>query len=235
MVTVIPAINCPDRDLECVREKVRVAESLFSDLPRGVIREEGWVHLDVTDARFTFNKTWGNARDWRELDTALNLEVHLMVEEPEKIIEDWLRAGARRVIVHFESFHGGALRHHKTAPQDIFRVLLEACAAHRAELMLALNPETPPENALTYCGAVKAIQVLAVHPGLAEQKFMPFVLEKIKFLRRQFPDATIEVDGGVDAEIGKRAVKAGANVLVSASYIFESEEPTRAYQELKRI
>jgi len=209
MVTVIPAINCPDRDLECVREKVRVAESLFSDLPRGVIREEGWVHLDVTDARFTFNKTWGNARDWRELDTALNLEVHLMVEEPEKIIEDWLRAGARRVIVHFESF--------------------------RAELMLALNPETPPENALTYCGAVKAIQVLAVHPGLAEQKFMPFVLEKIKFLRRQFPDATIEVDGGVDAEIGKRAVKAGANVLVSASYIFESEEPTRAYQELKRI
>lgn len=214
---VIPALNCDDA--HCIVNKLHVVKE---HLPN-----DGWVHLDVADAAFTFNKTWGDAKRWREVIDHVpledvKLEVHLMVEEPEKVLEEWLEAGAKRVIVHVE------------AMKD-FEWLKSKCDEKGVELMLSHNPETPVSHLEPYFDKCKFYQVLAVHPGLAGQKFLPVALEKIKFLRERLPDATIEVDGGINVETGIAAKEHGANVLVSASAIFDSHNPKTMYDHLMHL
>jgi len=206
---IIPALNCAILDFDCIKQKVRVAERL-SD----------WIHLDVADGRFTFNKTWGDSKGWKTLGTKLKLEVHLMVEEPEKHAEAWLEAGAKRLIVHAETLSG------ETAEK-----ILALAKQYGAEAMLAFSPETNPESA-AYSDKFSEFQILAVHPGLPAQSFLPLVLDKIKFLRGKYPRARIEVDGGINAETGKTAKSAGADILISASYIFGDTNPSKAYKSL---
>lgn len=207
---VIPALNCHEKDFECIAGKVRTAEHLGA-----------WVHLDVADGRFTYNKTWGNAGDWGRLKTNLQLEVHLMVEEPEKTAGDWLRAGAKRIIVHIETL----------MPETADKIIFEA-KTHGAEVMLALSPETRIDKIASYASKFSAFQILAVHPGLPAQSFQPLVLEKVKYLRSSMPATKIEVDGGINKETAKLAKHAGADILISASYIFESGNAQAAYETL---
>lgn len=232
MATVIPAINCVH--FECVQDKVRAAKEF---LPK-----DGWLHIDVADGSFTFNKTWGNkSDDPTHLADALNglpLEVHLMVEEPEKVVESWLKAGAKRIIVHLE-----ALRELPAVPdarrikggEAVDEFIVKKCKKYHAEAMLAINPETPANTLLPYEKKFSGFQILAVTPGLASQKFFPIVLDKIKFLKSKLPDVTIEVDGGVNFDTGKLAKDAGASLLVSASYIFDSPNPEEAYEKLQGL
>ena len=211
---VIPVINCPN--FGCVREKVEIAKAFL---------EEGhFLHLDVADGAFTFHKTWGNPAEWAGLRAPFALEVHLMVERPEQYIERWLAAGAKRFIVHVE-----------TLERNSFEWILQECKRHGAEVMLASNPETPVKKLEPYLKRCAAFQVLSVDPGPAGQKFLPLTLEKVKFLRRKMPDATIEVDGGMVPATARRAGSAGADVVVSGSYIFGSGDPTAAYDELVRL
>lgn len=209
---VVPAINCMDRD--CVEEKVAAARRF---LPRG-----GWVHLDVADARFTYNRTWANPAQWREIGEGLSVEVHLMVEEPESAAEAWLQAGAKRIIVHIE-----------TAAN--IRYIAKRCKEAGAELMLASNPETPSERFRPYLSTVKSFQVLAVHPGLAGQKFLPMALEKARFLKKETPKTKVEVDGGINLETARLAKEAGADSVAAATFIFGSESPAAAYAMLAGI
>lgn len=207
---VIPALNCALNDLDCIREKVRVAEH-FSE----------WMHLDVADGRFTFNKTWGDPGAWGSIGAKLKLEVHLMVEEPEKHARAWLEAGAKRLIVHAE-----------TLSQETAEDILAMAKEYDAEVMLSFSPETNPESAVAYLDKFSEFQILAVHPGLPSQSFLPLSLEKIKFLREKYPQAKIEVDGGINAETGRMAKKAGADIFISASYIFGNVNPEEAYKSL---
>ena len=224
MIQVIPVINCHFGDTDCVTEKVKKAEG-FS----------GWVHLDAADGVFTFNRTWANPKAWKKLGTKLNLEVHLMVEKPEAVVGDWLSAGAKRIIFHFESVREDKAHVvHRDTKKLIHEILVE-CAQHRAEVMVALNPETPVEELKPYFNAFSEYQILAVTPGFAGQKFLPTVLEKIKFLRREVPNATIEVDGGITLETGKQVKAAGATILVSASYILDAPDPVKAFGELINV
>ncbi len=209
MVDIIPAINC--LDWQCVQPKVRAAE-----------RFAEWIHLDVADGSFTFNKTWRDPLAWRELGTSLKLEVHLMVEHPEKFAEDWLRAGAHRIIFHVEALEHNAVHE-----------ILEIGKSYGAHVMLASNPETKLEELVSYFKQFSEFQALAVHPGFAGQKFLPLVLQKVKALREKLPHATIEIDGGITAEIAKAARIAGASIIVSASYIWSSADPKKAYESLK--
>lgn len=211
-MTIIPAINC--QNIDDVRERVKVANDLDAD----------WVHIDVSDGRFTFNKSWGDAGAWPKLAGELKVEVHLMVEEPEKEINAWLDAGVKRIIVHLETIN-----------DETFSELKRKTSKKKVELMLAVNPETPAENLKPYFGKVSEFQVLAVYPGPSGQKFLPLVADKIKFLRREMPDATIEVDGGINEETARIAKSAGADIVVSASYIFGSADPKRVYEKLKAI
>jgi len=178
------------------------------------------IHIDVVDGKFALNITWGSPEEFKTF--AANFEVHLMVDNPESVIEDWLKAGAKRIIIHLEAM---------TDPVYI----LETCEHYGAEAMLAINPGTEVGKLLPHTDEFKAFQLLAVNPGLAGQKFQHSIINKIELLREKSPNAKIEVDGGVNAETGKLAKEAGADMLVSASYIFESKNPKKAYEQLKNL
>jgi ribulose-phosphate 3-epimerase len=212
---IIPAINC--RHFEEAVRRLRQAKKF---LPAG-----GWLHLDVVDGRFAPNITWGNPSEFRFLAAEavdLNFEVHLMVERPEETVQAWWQAGVKRVIVHLEAMSDSAL-------------LLAAAEEAGGAIMLAISPETPVETLLPYLASFSFFQVLAVAPGLAGQKFEPQILAKVKFLRQRAPNAKIEVDGGINPETAQQAKAAGADILVSASYIFNHPDPSLAYQNLTAV
>jgi len=206
---IIPVINCHD-------------EESVSELAGKIGQFSEWVHLDVSDARFTFNKSWGDYSKWPEIGNKLKLEVHLMVEEPEKEVDGWLNAGANRVIVHLEAIN-----------ERTFSEIKKKTDEKNAELMIAINPETPAEKLRPYFGETSEFQILAVYPGHSGQKFLPLMADKIRFLRSEMPNATIEVDGGINEETAKLVKDAGANMVTSSSYILNNPNPKAAYEKLK--
>ena len=214
---VIPVINCSD--LRCVRERLEKAKTFLA--PGELI------HLDVADGVFTFHKSGVSPAEWANLRAPFAAEVHLMVERPEAHADAWLAAGAKRLIVHAEA-----------ADARAFAAIAEKCRARGAEAMLSSNPETKISQLAPFLGGAgrppltKLFQVLAVHPGPAGQKFLPLTLMKARLLRKKIPDAIIEVDGGIAPAAARRAEVAGADIVVSGTYIFESGDPAAAYREL---
>jgi len=209
---VIPALNC--LDFHEVENRFAILKEIR---PAG-----GWVHLDVADGKFTYNKTWADPQKWPSIGYGLKLEVHLMVEEPESQVPLWLEAGAKRVIVHLET----------TADMQHIAAL---CAAKNAEFVISSSPETFTERMRPLLGPYTKFQVLAVSPGLAGQKFLPMVLDKVRFIRRDLPNAWIELDGGVNAETARLAKEAGVDAVVVATYIFANENPKLALSMLEHI
>ncbi len=118
---VIPVINCPD--IACVKKKIALAETFLhtGDL----------LHLDVTDGSFATHQSWADPLEWVKLKSPFAPEVHLMVDHPEEYVDNWLTAGARRLIVHAESL----------TPQSIHEIL-GAAAHYNAEVMLSSKPES---------------------------------------------------------------------------------------------
>ncbi len=217
---VIPAIN--EVNFEEIKKKIKLAQDFGLTTADG---GAGWVHLDVSDGKFTKNKLWNNPADLskvQSLKSKVKLEVHLMVQNPDEVIDEWLDVKVKRVIVHLES------------AKDI-DVMKMKCMAFGAELFLAVKPDTPVEHLFSHEGDANGFLILAVNPGLAGQKFKENQLEKIKLLRQKMPDATIEVDGGVNANNAKTIKDAGADILVSASAIWGSENPKEAYDKLVSI
>lgn len=224
MLEIIPAINCDEKDSECVEAKLKKAEE-FAD----------WVHLDVGDGVFSFSKTWGSPSAWKLLNRKLKAEVHLMVEHPENVAEDWLHAGAKRIIFHVEAFP-------KTKKNpEILRSLaaekiINLAQKYGAEPMIAINPETKLEFFSHHIGRFGAFMVFSqATPGLSGQKFLPSVLPKIRSLREKYPDAKIETDGGMNAESIRLVREAGANIVVTGSFLFGAKNPKELYEKLREI
>jgi ribulose-phosphate 3-epimerase len=211
---IIPVLNCLDR--VSAEEKIAAAEKF--------LKKGDFLHIDVADGVFAFHKTWNDAAGWAALKLPFPLEVHLMVEHPEAWIAPWLAAGAKRFVIHIE-----------TVDEDSLRTIAAACKEGGAELVLSSNPETPVVEFTPYLHNTSRFQVLAVNPGLAGQKFLPLTLEKVKWLKAARPDAIIEMDGGITPETARWVKDAGADIAVSASYIFGSDDPGKAYEELKKI
>jgi ribulose-phosphate 3-epimerase len=211
---VIPVINCPD--MACVQKKIEIAKTF---LPVGEL-----LHLDVTDGSFAAHKTWNDPLGWVSLKSPFALEVHFMVDHPEEYVDDWLASGVRRVIVHVESLTTQALH-----------VILADAERYGAEVVLSSRPESVLDEIEPYMKQFHAFQVLAVSPGAAGQKFLPFAEEKIRFLREEMPNATIEVDGGMNPETVRFVKSIGADSIVSSSYIFDAVDPKKAYEELSAI
>jgi len=218
-VEIIPAINAAD--WKTVEERIKLVEPHVR-----------WVHLDVADGTFTPNILWDNPVELAGLKTPLQLEVHLMVRNPELVIDDWITAGAKRIIVHIE------------AVRD-FDEIKEKCDAAEVFLMLAITPETSWTILVPYLRRhVVSFQILAVHPGLTGQQFidgggssMLYVessYEKIRRLREQCSYCDIEVDGGIKVGIAKKCREAGANLFSAASAIFGTPDIPKAIEELKR-
>ncbi|HUZ93171.1 MAG TPA: hypothetical protein VNG29_04215, partial [Candidatus Paceibacterota bacterium] len=179
---IIPVINC--LDFKTAAGRIAKAETF--------LKKGDWLHVDVADGIFTFHKSWRNPAEWMSLDSKLNLEVHLMVEHPEHYIEQWIKAGAKRIIVHAE-----------TLTKHMAREIARHAAKKKVALMLASNPHTAIAELWPLLPFFSGFQVLAVDPGPAGQKIIPIALEKAKFLRNFAPNAIIEVDGGVVPETMK--------------------------------
>ncbi len=212
---IIPAINCSDFD--CVKEKLKKSAEIGVE----------WVQLDIADGKFAHWKTWNNPEELYELRIRnnelgkINIEIHLMVENPLSVIDEWIKTGARRVIVHVE-----AIKDKRFKIEDL---------KNKIEIGLAINPNTSIENLIPYLSNFKFAQILAVEPGLSAQKFQPQVLEKIKFLKKNYPDVMIEVDGGINLKTAKMCKDAGADILAAGSYIWDSQNPPKAFNKLQKI
>jgi ribulose-phosphate 3-epimerase len=211
---VIPVINCPDA--ACVEEKLNILRPFY---PAG-----GLVHLDVTDGAFSVHTTWQDSAGWTAMHPPFTLEVHLMVKRPEEFVGPWVAAGAKRLIIHVESLSRATAE-----------ALADMARAHGAELMLAANPETPIAAFEPYADLFSEFQILAVPPGPAGQELMPVVFEKISALKNMWPNVIIEVDGGINPKTAAAVKAAGADVITSGAYIFNSGDPNKAYEELKSI
>jgi len=171
-----------------------------------------WAHVDVMDGRFVPNMTIGPlVVAALKRVTKLPLDVHLMIVEPERYVEDFAKAGADIITVHAEAT--GHL--HRT---------LQHIRATGKKAGVSLNPSTP-EDVLRYVlELTDLVLVMSVNPGFGGQEFIPAVLPKIQNLRRMI-DASgrkihLEVDGGVKPGIAHQVVSAGADVLVAGSAVF---------------
>jgi ribulose-phosphate 3-epimerase len=176
--------------------------------------------LDVTDGVFSTHPTWCNPKDLSAFKTNLNVEVHLMVSNPAAVIDDWLVPPVKRVIVHAEALSN-------------FVLLIEKCRDEGVEVGIAIRPETPWELLRPFFARSDILQVLTVHPGPSDQEVdWPQMLEKIRHIHEVCPQCIIEVDGGINPESANKAVEAGASLLVSGAYIFNSDNIKEAIKKL---
>jgi len=183
------------------------------------------IHVDVMDGHFVPNLTMGPpvVRSISKVAT-VPLDVHLMIEEPDRFIEAFVRAGAAMISVHVE-----VVPHlHRT---------IHAIKELGAKAGVALNPATPVGALEEIAGDVDHVLVMSVNPGFGGQTFIPRSESKIQAVRalldRQGSAAPIEVDGGVDASNAARIVEAGGTILVAGNSIFGTGDPERATRDLR--
>lgn len=218
---IIPAINC--KNFECVKERLEKAAKF---LPKAWNKR--WVQIDIADSKFTKHKTWNNPQNLYELRiknyklSKINIETHLMIENPESAINKWIKAGAKRIIVHIER-----LKNRK----------IEKLKIKNAEIGLAINPKTPIKKIIPFLNGKKTefVQILAVNPGKSGQKFQRQVLKKIKFLKKNYPKIKIEIDGGINPKTAELCQKSGADILVVGSYIWKNKNLKQAYKKINAI
>jgi ribulose-phosphate 3-epimerase len=199
---------------------IKIAPSIlsadFGKLAQEVLAVEragaDWIHVDVMDGRFVPNITIGPVvvRAVRKA-TRLPLDVHLMIVEPERYVDDFAEAGADVISVHVEpSFH--------------LARTLQQIRARGKKAGVVLNPHTPPEAIAYVLELVDLVLVMSVNPGFGGQAFMPEVLPKLRALRKMIDarglPALLEVDGGVAPGTARRVVEAGARVLVAGSAVY---------------
>ena len=184
-----------------------------------------WIHLDVMDGHFVPNITFGPmVVKVARAATKLPLDVHLMIEEPERYVEDFANAGADIISIHAE-----AVTHLQRGLVQIRELGKKAG--------VVLNPHTP-EDVLRYVmDRVDLILVMSVNPGFGGQAFIPDVLPKLRALRRMIDqsgyDIELEVDGGVSPKTVRAVVEAGASVVVAGSAVYGQKDRAVAVRALR--
>lgn len=211
--------------------KVIVAPSIlsadFANLERDLkkIQEAGaeWAHVDVMDGHFVPNITIGApvVKALRKV-TNLVLDVHLMIENPEKYIKDFANAGSDYITVHYEATRENTNR------------VIDLIHSFGIKAGLSIKPKTKPEEIHDYLNKVDLILIMTVEPGFGGQSFMPDCAEKIKYIKANCrDDIIIEVDGGINDVTGKICTSYGANALVAGSYVYGNADIKKAVNSLR--
>jgi ribulose-phosphate 3-epimerase len=185
------------------------------------------VHFDVMDGHFVPNLTFGiPVLAALRRRTSLPLDVHLMVRQPDRLLDGYLEAGADRVAVHWE-----AATH---LDRSLTRIRQAGAAAG-----VALNPATPVELLEDVLPQLDFVLLMSVNPGFSGQPFLPYVLEKCRRLRRMIEErklpVEIEMDGGLGLETIRPAVEAGVETCVAGSAVFGQPDPVAAMKTLRRL
>ena len=186
-----------------------------------------WLHVDVMDGEFVPNITVGIpvVKSLRKATEAF-LDVHLMIDRPQRYVREFCRAGADMVVFHVEA----------AEPQDILDAI-KAVLEEGKKVGLSVKPKTPATVLLPYLDLVDMVLVMTVEPGFGGQKFMADQLPKIQMLREMLlqlnPDCLIEVDGGIDPTTSPLVKEAGATVLVAGSAVFGKENRAEAIEKIR--
>ncbi|MEM7048708.1 MAG: ribulose-phosphate 3-epimerase [Acidobacteriota bacterium] len=183
------------------------------------------IHVDVMDGHFVPNLTFGiPVIEALRRRTEIPLDVHLMVEQPGRLLDEYLAAGSTAVAVHWE-----ACRH-------LHRVI-DRIQGQGAAAGVALNPATPIELLDDILGDLDFVLLMSVNPGFGGQAFIPGVLDKSRRLRRRLAerelDVVISIDGGIDRDTIGPAKAAGIEIAVAGSAIFGTPDPVAAIHELR--
>lgn len=204
-------------DFSKLGEEIRAVESVGAD----------WVHVDVMDGHFVPNITIGPAVvEAVNRVTNLPLDVHLMIENADQYLEDFVKAGSDSLTVQAE-----ACTHlHRT---------IQAIKDLGAKAAVALNPSTPVSTLEWIIEDVDMVLIMSVNPGFGGQKFIPQALQKIKELKSiilaKNPDVLIQVDGGINLKTIQAVAEAGADVFVAGSAIFGSSDYGQTIRDFRAL
>ena len=186
-----------------------------------------WIHLDIMDGVFVPNISYGLPVVAQIKKIAQKpLDVHLMIVQPERYIEEFHRAGADLLTVHIEA----STHLHRTI-QQIHTLGMKAG--------VALNPHTPVSQLEDILPDIDVVLIMSVNPGFGGQSFIEHSLEKVSklkaLIRTTQSKALIEIDGGVNFDTGKQLITAGADALVAGSFVFKSPDPEKTIEGLKEL
>lgn len=198
----------------------------FANLERDIKRIEDsgadWVHVDVMDGHFVPNITIGVpvVASIRKV-TKLPLDVHLMIENPEKYVEPFVKAGADILTFHYE------------CGTDIKKTI-DLIKSFGIKVGLSIKPKTTPDVVFPYLKDLDLLLVMTVEPGFGGQKFMQDCADKIPVIKEKAPEnLIIQVDGGINAETARICTFYGANSLVAGNYIYKSADIKSAIKSLR--
>lgn len=201
----------------------------FANLAQEVARvpNADWLHIDVMDNHFVPNLSFGLPVAKSLLPhTDKHLDVHLMIENPEKWAEDYAD-DFQSVTFHLEA----------VADVDTAIALADKLRGHGTLAGISIKPNTPVEPLLDHLDRFDLVLVMSVEPGFGGQKFMPEVLDKVRKLRSRIDadglDTLIEIDGGIGAETAAESAAAGVDVFVAGSSVFGKPDPAAAVDEIR--
>ena len=199
----------------------------FTELGRDVraVEDGGadWIHVDVMDGHFVPNISIG-VPVVKSLGKVVRvpLDVHLMIENPEKYIEPFAKAGANIITFHYE------------ATQDNTDEVIELIRSFGCKVGISIKPKTNQDVLIPYLDKIDMVLVMTVEPGFGGQEFMGYCAQKIPYIRAKAPESLIvQVDGGINEQTAKICKGLGANSLVAGSYIYGSDDIKSAIESLR--